>query len=310
MIECEKCKKSFPQNYLLLRHMKRKFPCVKNDELFDIYTKEIDDITNKIDELKESSLKEKTICKYCDCNFSKKGNLERHINNYCTSKKNMENDRNKIINKKNKLENDVNMEKLQEKIKKQENDISNLKIEMNKIKTNKQDGNITIQKQIINNITNNNTNNNTNNLTININSFGKESLSHITLEDYKKYFTGFFPGFIKFIEKIHFDDSAPENHNINITNLKSKYIDIYENKQWITKQRKDVLEKFIRKKYNLLDDKCNELEQKQSINEKIIDEFRTFQENYQDEEAQKNTQNKIALMIYNNRNKINKKIIK
>ena len=73
-----------------------------------------------------------------------------------------------------------------------------------------------IQNQSIKNQSNNITINNTinNNLTVNINSFGKEDLSHITLEDYKKYLNGFFKGFIEFIEKVHFDKNSPKNRNL------------------------------------------------------------------------------------------------
>ena len=39
---------------------------------------------------------------------------------------------------------------------------------------------------------------------VNINSFGNESLSHITINDYKRFLSGLFPGFIKFIEKVRY----------------------------------------------------------------------------------------------------------
>jgi hypothetical protein len=304
MFQCEKCQKNFSQNYLLIRHTKRKFPCCKNDDLINNYDIAIHDINKKINDIKESSLDTKIKCNFCNQNFAKKGNLTRHLNNYCVTKKNMEIEKNKILEKKNKLESINNIDKLQQQIHKQKEDIDNLKLEMTKFK-NIKDNNITIKQQIINN----NINTINNNLMVNINSFGKEDLSHITLDDYKKFLSGFFPGFIKFIEKVHFDDNAPENHNINISNIKSKYVDIYENNQWITKEKKDILERFIRKKYNILDDKCEELEESKKIDDKIIEKFRIFQENYRDEEAQKNTNNNIELMIYNNRNKI-KKIIR
>lgn len=53
----------------------------------------------------------------------------------------------------------------------------------------------------------------------------------------------------------------PKNHNINITNLKSKYLHIYENNQWTAKEKADVLDKFINKKFNFLVNKCDELEE-------------------------------------------------
>jgi hypothetical protein len=141
---------------------------------------------------------------------------------------------------------------------------------------------------------------------VNINSFGKENMSHITLADYKKFLGGFFPGFIKFIEKVHFDENMPENHNISISNLKSKYLHIYENNQWTAKEKADVLDKFINKKFNFLVDKCDELEESNQLSEKIIEDFIQFTQNYKDEEAQKNTKNKVSLLLYNNRDKIEK----
>ena len=98
----------------------------------------------------------------------------------------------------------------------------------------------------------------------------------------------------------------PENHNICLTNLKSKYIYIYDNNKWITKEKKDVIDKFISYKYNILVDKCDELEESNEIDEKILNKFTEFAKNYKDEEAQKNTKNNIQMMLYNNRDKIEK----
>ena len=141
-------------------------------------------------------------------------------------------------------------------------------------------------------------------MTININSFGKESLDHITLDNYKKYLNGFFPGFINFIEKIHFDETAPQNHNLCITNLKSKFICVYDNGKWIVKDKDDIIDNLITKKYNLLGEKCEELEESKEISKKIIENFEEFCENYNSKEAQKNTKKEALLMIYNNKDKI------
>ena len=159
------------------------------------------------------------------------------------------------------------------------------------------------------NITNNNNKIITNNLIVNINSFGKENLTHITDKEYKNYLSTYFKGFIKFIEKVHFDDNMPENKNICITNLKSKYVCIFDNDKWITKEKKDVIDKFISTKYNILADKCDEYEENNEIDEKILNNFTEFAKNYRDEEAQKNTKHNITMLLYNNRDKINMKQI-
>ena len=129
-----------------------------------------------------------TKCGFCNKTFSTKGNLNIHLKNHCLVKKDLELNKEKI--------------KLHKQIKKTKKNITNIKTQ--------------------NNITNINITNN--NLMLNINSFGNENLSHITINDFKNFFTGFFPGFIKFIEKIHFDENMPENHNICITNLKSNFM--------------------------------------------------------------------------------------
>ena len=287
MITCEKCDKEFKYEYLLKRHQNNKKQCINDISLITKYDNKINNIDIKILELTEQSIQTKKTCMFCNKNFNNKNNVERHILSSCQIKKDMLNEKNKIIEDKNKVKIQEESNKLHAEIKSLKNTVAKL------IK--KQTNNITYNQVI------NNTNNN---LIININSFGKEDLSHITEADYKKYLSGFFPGFIKFIEKVHFDDNVPENHNICISNLKSKYVYVYENNKWIVKEKDDILDNFITKKYNLLTDKFEEFEENNIINDKIIDNFKEFQENYDNVESQKNTKNNIMLMIYNNRDKV------
>jgi hypothetical protein len=85
---------------------------------------------------------------------------------------------------------------------------------------------------------------------------------------------------------------------------------VYENNNWLLKERDYIIDKIITKKYIMLTDKFEELEENNKINDKTIDNFNQFMENYYDEEAQKNTKNDIMLMIYNNKEKIKSKIKK
>ena len=288
MNTCDKCDKEFKYKYLLKRHQNNKNPCITDTSLITKYDNKINNIDSKILELTEQSIQTKKNCMFCNKNFNNKNNVERHIFSSCKVKKDMLNDKNKIIEEKNKIQKQEEENKLHDEIKSLKNTVAKL------IK--KQTNNITFN-QIINNNTNNN-------LIININPLWKEDLSHITETDYKKYLSGFFPGFINFIEKVHFDDNVPENHNICISNLKSKYVYVYENNKWIVKEKDDILDNFITKKYNLLTDKFEEFEENNIINDKIIDKFKEFQDNYDNLESQKNTKNNIMLMIYNNRDKV------
>ena len=58
------------------------------------------------------------------------------------------------------------------------------------------------------------------------------------------------------------------------------------------------------KKYNLLGEKCEQLQEDKKLNKKIIDNFEEFCHNYTDKEAQKTTKKNTILMIYNNKDKL------
>jgi hypothetical protein len=249
------------------------------------YLNKINDINIMIENKMKESLESNVTCLFCNKDFLNKGNLTKHLRNNCNNIKELNEKKNKLIEN--------------EKFLKQENELKKMRNDIAKLLKNQ-----TKNINITNNVTNINNINNNNKLVININSFGKEDLSHITVEDYKKYLTGFFPGFIKFIEKIHFDENMPSNHNICITNLKSNNLFVYNDNEWLTKNKKEELDRFILKKYNILTEKCCELEEKKIIGENIVNDFIKFTKNYADNEAQKITKNDIMLMIYNNRKKI------
>ena len=89
--------------------------------------------------------------------------------------------------------------------------------------------------------------------------------------------------------------------------MNSKYMFTFDRGNWLSKDKVDTIDKFIAKKYNILVNKLDELEEKNELDDKILERFNLFSKNYQDKEAQKNTRNDIMLMIYNNKNKINMK---
>jgi hypothetical protein len=181
-----------------------------------------------------------------------------------------------------------------------------LKKELKKIKkklNNYENTTNNINKGVINNITNNITNN-----IIQINPFGKEDLSHITDDQYKKFMKNVFPGFINFISSIHFNDLAPSNHNVYISNLNSKYAYINKDNKWIAENKDKIVDTIIRKKSLLLDKKYDELEEKNAIDDALTEAHMHFNMMLRknDKEAIENMFEDITLLLYNNRDKIDK----
>ena len=75
---CNKCNKIFDYKSNYLRHVNRKFSCIKEDDSLQ--------------------------CEYCSKEFTTKGNLSRHIKGYCLAKKNQEIIKN-LINENEKFKN-------------------------------------------------------------------------------------------------------------------------------------------------------------------------------------------------------------
>ncbi len=302
-----------------------------NENKIVLLDKKLSAIENKIKTKINKSIQNGKKCVFCDSIFLNKWNLSRHLDSSCLTKKNLVLNKDNLLEEKTQFENKIKehndkINELRDKIK-EFTDHKNQTIEdkrekekYDEIKKNKEkDKEI---KQLRKDIAKllkkqapiiNQTINNTQNNLVVINPFGKEDLSHITIKDYKNYLNGFFPGFIKYVEKVHFDENAPQNHNIHVSNLKSKYLSVHNGDRWETKVKNDIIDKLIMKKHNQLADKCEELEEDEEIDKKIVDNFEEFCGSFKDKDAQKTVKTDIMTMLYDNNNKIsfsNKKSLK
>jgi len=142
-------------------------------------------------------------CKYCNKEFTRSDNLNRHIKKSCKEKKEFD-----------KMENEN--KELQEIIKSQTKQINKL------LETN--------GKQI-NNTQNNNSNNTINN-TIHINNYGEENLEMLTDEFKERCITRPFYAVIDIIKKIHFNDDYPENKNMRLVNKRDNKIQVLTDGKW------------------------------------------------------------------------------
>ena len=251
--KCSKCNKEFKFKSILDKHINRKTPCDKivntdsNDNI-EIY-RQYNIINNKINKLTKKSSKNK--CEFCNSTLANRSNLLKHIDNNCKEKKILIIERDK------------------------------LKFAYDLLKQNKNLINTTQNKsQIINNTNNitNNINITNNNLTLQINPFGKEDLSHITLEDYKKCLEQRFPGLFEYIKLVHLNKDVPQNHNLLLTNERSKFIKVYKDGKFKREYKDEIIEDILNKNMGRLENKAIELEGK--ISNKIINNHKEFQKTY------------------------------
>lgn len=125
----------------------------------------------------------------------------------------------------------------------------------------------------INNINNTNNTNNITNVTNNnvtnidnsqnvflINTFKKEDLSYLTDDECRAIIDSVFRSAKKYAELVHFNKQHPENHNLLLTNTRSKYMKIRKDDKWHKALTTDVLEDIIDIVDNFLSDKYDELE--------------------------------------------------
>jgi uncharacterized C2H2 Zn-finger protein len=289
--ECNKCNQIFNNKWNYIRHINT---CMKNDiyNNKDIINNEyICDKCNKIFNYKShyqrhvnkkfSCIKDVKInneiqndkmilindfqCNDCQKNFTTKRSLDRHHKLYCNKSKGTG---------------------LYQIIEKLQNEVAELKIYKN-------DTNI-------NNIINSyNNSNNTINNNITINAYGKEDLSHMTDKDYKKIFNKCNSAIPLFIEMVHFNENKPENTNMYISNIKSRFAYIYNGKQWNLMNKDELIDDIYDKKCIILLEKYEDL--KDILNDQTIKNFNHFIEKYDSDTMKENVLNRIELLLYNNR---------
>jgi len=117
--------------------------------------------------------------------------------------------------------------------------------------------------------------NNTQN--IQLNSYGKEDMDHITDTMKTKLLKIPYGMIPKMIEAVHFNNDKPENKNIAFTNKKENKIKVYSGDKWIYKDKDEIIYDLIDGKYFILDNHYDSICENMSMTSKTTyEKFRTF----------------------------------
>ena len=295
---CIECNKVFKYNYHLVRHQNNKIKCSTKK----IYKKDIDknttnDVINKLTKKKYNLLDKinkndtniiDNSCNYCKKTFCKLNNVKKHINNSCNLRKEKLKEIDEII----KFIDNYN--DVKDNIIKNYNNTSIINNNSNNI------------INIINSNSNNTNNNTTNNLIININTFGKEDLSHIKEKDYIKCLEKKYLGLLEFIKLVHLNENVPQNHNIMHTNRRNNFIRIFKNGSFVSEDKEEILNDILNNNMWRLEDKAVELEETNKIDDKIVEDHNKFKKNYyvNNKDNIKNRQVAVENMLMDNKETI------
>ena len=218
------------------------------------------------------------VCKYCEKEFSSRQTLLRHEKKYCKNKED--------LTTKLDIQAEI-IERLEEEKREYKKEKEKLYKQIEELI--KKAGNTTIHHGST--ITNN---------TINLNSYGKEDLSHITDSFKTELIKGPFGMISKMIEAVHFNDKKPENKNITLPNKKGNHIKVYKEGKWTYCNKNEVMDELMENNYYILDshydgnmDGLNDIQRKR---------YKKFQNKYNDGDLDKDTKEEINLVLLNGSN--------
>ena len=264
LYKCPVCCKQFTKKFNFERHMQRKISCkpkilITEDNkttismLTTVSQKEADckpTVSQKEAECKPVDIQykincdtvtNKYVCLICKKNFKfrqslynhkkKHLNYEEEVKKMNTTEKNTED----IILLKQKIETmEMNQNILTAKKKSSKNKT------INNVIINGSINNGIVNNEIINGPINNEFVNN-----IKIVNFGNEDIDRYTYPEIRDLLFREEKPVLKLIEMKHFNKKIPEQQNIQLTNLRSQYIDVYDNDRWMKKFVTETLKKLF-----------------------------------------------------------------
>ena len=216
------------------------------------------------------------VCKFCDKQFAFKQTMYRHMKNSCSKK---EDDYKQLVSL------------LNEKIENQGKEFND-KMQM----YDKQIESLKGKLEIKGSFNTNNTINNVQNITLN---YVDTDVSHLTDKDYRGCIRKVCHSVLKLIEKIHFNPAKPENMNVYISNMRDKYVMVYEGNKWVLKNKTETIDTLYTDKEMMLEEWMNDNEEPEM--RKFFDRYMT---NVKVKSTMDDINDQLKLMLYNKKDLI------
>ena len=218
----------------------------------------------------ENKLKDFT-CKYCEQKFKFRQSMNRHIKYSCN--KNKDEDLKELVRLMN-----VQLEQQKQEIYLQKNQIETQSKQIEKLM-----GKLEIHGSFNKTINN-----------FNLLSYRETDTSHLTDQDYRFCIKKVNYCVKNMIEKVHFNPVKPENMNIYISNIKDKYIMVYDGHNWNLANKKDELDRLYEEKEMMLEEWLETNPEKE-----LKEKFMKYLNNKENDECLNRIKEDIKLMLYN-----------
>jgi len=231
------------------------------------------------------------ICIKCNKKFKQKSNYTDHVNRKTSCNDESIVNIDLLITKINAMEKD--MQKLKDENELLRNDVDKLNTQISKIKPS------------IKNTINGDVN------IVLLNAYGKEDLTHLKNVDIRAILNQGFQSIPKYIEYVHFNENAPQNKNICISNRRDSTVNVYNGKKWALKDKAEFLSDIREKGIDFIEKNVDDLDEKNPEDKKILNKINRFIKKYRENDDDDNNYFKkvnkdIQLILYNNRDKISK----